>query len=68
MNDRQKLALAKSRVALARAEFRRKTRGEDKVTGFMESRGWTDADVDRMLTSDKVLRAVVRDMENNDAH
>lgn len=64
MDDRQKLALAKSRVSLARAEFRRKTRGEDRVVGFMESRGWTDADVDRMLTSDKVLGRIQKDIDS----
>jgi len=61
--ERTRLLLARIRTDAQRSAARRKMQGLDrKAAGIMETRGWSDADVDKMLTSDKVLRGIARDM------
>lgn len=63
-SNRLTLTLARLKVEADRNEFRRRTQGLDaKAKGVMETRGWSDADLDRLLTSDKVLRGIGRDLK-----
>lgn len=62
-SNRLTLTLARLRLEAVRQNAVRRMQGLDKkAVGFMESRGWTDADLDRKLTSGKVLRGLQRDL------
>ncbi len=63
MRTNLSLTLARLRLEATRREAHRKMRGLDrKAAGIMETRGWSDADMDKMLGSPKVLNGIERDL------